>query len=319
MKNRSIYPKIVMVVVGIVLLSIFNPVHSVQAVPPAQDTAEPTVAATEAATATTAPIGQTPPAPNLSGDYVLKPAKGFAWMRQNPSSTAYTNGTIFPGQVVTAANLTGTGAPSEAWDGVQWWGFFLLAHSNFGGWIELASMQPFSVTATPGTPANQQEADWTVGTSLKLKAGVPFVWVRSAPLSTAAVLDTLLPSDAVAVTGSANSDGVQWWWQVQGPHGVGGWAEQQSLLPAASNVTPTATATGAASWVVGTYVLIRYSAPFSWLRIAGSSTAVPVYTVQPGTTLVIIGGAHFDGTQWWWPVRLPNGSAQGWVEQTSLI
>lgn len=72
-------------------------------------------------------------------------------------------------------------------------------------------------------------------------------------------------------------------------------------------------------------VTIAKSVPFAWLRETPSSTAKPLATVHPGTTLRMHSPAntppqsHWDGYQWWWQVKDVNKGTIGWVEQASLI
>ena len=74
---------------------------------------------------------------------------------------------------------------------------------------------------------------------LRLAAGIPFVWIRNAPSSTAAVLTTVYPSTAATMillpdenqNASISWDGYQWWWEVElyPAGGSRGWVEMASL------------------------------------------------------------------------------------------
>lgn len=194
------------------------------------------------------------------------------------------------------------------------------------------------------TPAAQT---WTPGTLVRVKAAVPFVWLRVAASPVSAVMATVQSGDYLVIAGSsATWDGAQWWWLTRwGP--LKGYVEEQSLdlvIPgpagSATSAAPTATAQSpqptatipvtpaitappsstAQAWTAGTQLHILASIPFVWVRAAPSSSAPVVETIHPSDTLVVTGTSPsaWDGTQWWWNVNRPGTSAYGWVEENRV-
>jgi hypothetical protein len=176
--------------------------------------------------------------PNWCCAFVVKATASFAWLRTGPSSAAPPRLTLFPGAVVTAD----PSRPQAAlvWDGVQWWGKVRVAIFSFvvDGWVEVSSLTPAPLRASRIGPA----ATWQTGTMLRVRAAVPFVWLRSFPFSYAAAVHTVGPNTVLRVLGNPAPDMRQWWWPVQDMRsGVWGWVEQGSLEPDTGGVpTPVA-------------------------------------------------------------------------------
>src|SRR5256885_754462 len=95
--------------------------------------------------------------------------------------------------------------------------------------------------ASPAQQATSAPQTWTPGTQVRISAGIPFVWLRKTPSSTASAVDTIRPGDVlVVVTASAPSawDGTQWWWNVNRPGTAAyGWVEQDRVEPVPANMT----------------------------------------------------------------------------------
>ena len=107
----------------------------------------------------------------------------FVWIRSQPGS----NGSIV--HTVTAPGKYGVLRATSfegAWDGYQWWWpVELTANPSIHGWIEEASIgttgqgqiaipQDYHPTATTA-------ADWKYFAPVRLKAGIPFAWIRYLP------------------------------------------------------------------------------------------------------------------------------------------
>jgi hypothetical protein len=191
------------------------------------------------------------------------------------------------------------------------------------------------------TPTDQ--AGWQAGTLVRVKPSVPFSWLRKAPSSSSAVLDTAPAGDYLVIYATPPVwDGVQWWWAVRRGNVIG-YVEQNSLeevllvptvpgeavsptptvppaspTPLPASETPGVTTTQA-NWNIRTMLRVKASKPFSWLRSAPSSGATPVdYAKSLESLFVISDTPQWDGVQWWWLVRRGTGSIIGYVEQDSL-
>jgi hypothetical protein len=200
-----------------------------------------------------------------------------------------------------------------------------------------------TLKAAPLNQATQVAAqNWGVGALLRVKASVPFSWLRVSPSADAHILATAPSGDFLVVAGATPQwDGVQWWWRVRWG-GVIGYVEQQSLdlvlaaptssgpPSAATTIPPTATQppptgtprphqTTQATWSAGSQLRVIQAVPFAWLRTGPSSAGQPFDTLSPGTLLIVVSASpQWDGVQWWWQVRRTNGSIYGYVEQDSL-
>jgi hypothetical protein len=128
------------------------------------------------------------------------------------------------------------------WDGVQWWGKVRVAIFSFvvDGWVEVSSLAPAPLRSSRIGPA----ANWQTSTMVRVRAAVPFVWLRNFPLSYAAAVHTVNPNTVLRVLGNPSPDVRQWWWPVQDLRsGAWGWVEQGSLEPGASSVPTPVVAT----------------------------------------------------------------------------
>lgn len=263
-----------------------------------------------------------PPLPagfeNWSGNFTLRSAVPFVWVRATPSSIGQVITTVYPSSVF-AASATAGGA-TFSWDGVQWWGYVVLPTTTITGWVEIGSLQRIVVNGPTNTPQPQTSprGSWTTATTLRVKSRVPFVWLRAAPNSYAGVLLTVASGISLTVANdNAVLDG-QWWWLVKHPgSGVTGWVEQASL-ELSTGPAPTTPPPAAQAWDIGAKIRIRPTIPFSWLRYTASSWAAAIYTAVSGQQLEVVAVPQFDGIQWWWQVKVPDTQITGWVEQNSL-
>ncbi len=170
---------------------------------------------------------------------------------------------------------------------------------------------------SPPQPAVQADCPYV------LKSGVPFAWLRYQPSSFSGFGFTLRPNVTVSLNDPPvmGWDGVQWWiyvWPNASPGKGYYWVELDLLEPRCPSPTPPP-GTGAAVWASGSIVRVRLNVPFVWFRSAPAPGNPPVYTVFPGTQLVIVQGATEDSfNQWWWLMRDPRNGFSGWVEQNTV-
>jgi len=168
---------------------------------------------------------------------------------------------------------------------------------------------------------------WGVGALMRIKASVPFSWLRATPATSGRIVATVQSGEFLVLAGASPVwDGVQWWWQVRWGN-ISGYVEQQSLdlvLPATPGAATTAVPTVAApttvptsdtaatagpagnkaTWAATTVVRVKLTVPFVLLRATASSNATPVDNSPAGDSLMIISSIPVsDGVQWWWQVR----------------
>jgi hypothetical protein len=162
----------------------------------------------------------------------LAPGVPFAWIRAQPSSTAPVLTTIYPTSYP-SMRIIYANAQYTVWDGFQNW---YQVHpypmnTSIVGWVEQASITfGYRSNYPPENPADL--AQWSVPQTGYVKPGVPFLWLRSQPGSTA-VLATLPAGATLTIVGSPTFDGVQWWWLVDYRARTGikrGYVEQQLII-----------------------------------------------------------------------------------------
>lgn len=224
----------------------------------------------------------------------------------------------------------------------------------------LACILPLGAAAAypfcgPHQPPSQSSAfcryDLVLNDYYRVTPGLPFVWLRAEPSSTAAVRATVWPSTGaslVTVGGSAHWDGYQWWYEMATyPDGRGrGWVERVSLaqvvqqsappvytpVPFPATPIPSFPATPVpmpgvgdpsievqANWRAPFDARVEAGVPFLWIRQSPNSGGI-VGTLGANAPFRVLGPAAFDGRQWWWQVQAAIGSAHlvGWVEQGSI-
>ena len=247
-------------------------------------TTVPTISATPTATSgqTTNP---TPPYTNWSGrQFRVKSSIPFAWICWVPNSNAPAIYTVYPGQLVNSEVGTGSGGQwDQVWDGAEWWGYIQLFSGTVSvarGYVELKSLEPVTGTTSPTptvTPVNATPAPWTGGMFTRVKASVPFAWLRTSASSHAPVRYQTNSGVILSILGNDRAfDGFQFWWPVRDIlSGAQGWVEQNSLEaitfpPTTTPGTPPATVTPE-RWNVFARVRVKLTVPFSWLRNVASS------------------------------------------------
>lgn len=157
------------------------------------------------------------------------------------------------------------------------------------------------------------------GQQLAIRAGLPFVWLRKSPSSSAEIVGTLSYSTVpsmVVLQNISTFDGYQNWWLVSPLSNLSlkGWVEQDSLVdpinPASApdpHWTPPFTAT------------IRSGLPFAWIRSDSGSSASVLATIRPGDSFTVLNPAP-DNAHWWYvSAATSDGIKQGYLEQGSIV
>lgn len=195
-------------------------------------------------------------------------------------------------------------------------------------------------------PPNQSSAfcryDLVANDTYRVTTGVPFVWLRAEPSSTAGVRATVWPSASaslVTVGGSAHWDGFQWWYEMATypDWRVRGWVERVSLTQVVLNPAPPVyTPTPApfqptstpdpgvgdpsievqAPWTAPLNARVEAGVPFLWIREAPNQGRI-FDTLGAGEQFIVTNYPQFDGYQYWWPV-VSFRRIRGWVEQGSI-
>jgi hypothetical protein len=159
---------------------------------------------------------------------------------------------------------------------------------------------------------------------VQIRSGVPFVWLRKEPSSSAQVVGTVVYSVGATLKVAewpSRWDGYQNWWLVTPlPNSqVAGWVEQASLIDQA--VAPDFSQR--ANWTAPFTGSIRGGVPFVWIRNAPDSYASVQATLLPWDRFTVLGTPQpvYDGRQWWWYVsaRTLFGIRTGYVEQNSIV
>src|SRR5437763_16768908 len=66
--------------------------------------------------------------------------------------------------------------------------------------------------ASPAQQVTPTPQNWTPGTLVRVKASVPFVWLRVTPSVVSAVMATVQSNDYLVIAGASPSwDGTHWW------------------------------------------------------------------------------------------------------------
>lgn len=192
-----------------------------------------------APTATATIVGPTrSPAAAWTGGTALTLAPGvpFVWLRAGATSGALARATAYPGAFLTVRDA------NPNWDGVQYWWLVNFPALNVYGWVEQKSLMVSAVatptttptaagtiapTSTPIPPGSA--ATWGIPSVVRVRAAVPFVWLRATPASNGTVRGTILSGGLLLANGAPQYDGVQYWWPVQASATLSGWVEQNSL------------------------------------------------------------------------------------------
>src|SRR5689334_14429286 len=136
MKYQPLAFKFFVVLIALAFLMSILPLHQAAAQATDVATEQPTVTATPTATSATAATQAPSGTPSITSGFVsVKPTKSFVWVRATPSSASAVLLTIYPNAVVSAGDAAAAGQSPQVWDGVQWWGFFLVVNTTTKGWI----------------------------------------------------------------------------------------------------------------------------------------------------------------------------------------
>ncbi len=219
------------------------------------------------------------PAFNANQQMSIKSGVPFIWLRNDAKSSAAVAHTV---NYSTKARFVIEYSPS-VYDGYQnWWLVHLVSDKSKAGWVEQSSL--VGETA----PESQSKANWTTTFKGGIRAGVPFIWIRTEASSSAPTLDTLWPGDSflVFVKPEPINDGQQWWWFVSTQTEAGpkeGYVEQASLVnlgdyvatPVPTNVADTS------SPACGTMTVTPAT-----FKQGDTPQAGGIYYVTPGSTII---------------------------------
>jgi hypothetical protein len=265
-----------------------------------------------------------PPVPSWQGQYTVRANLPFVWVRNDPSSSGSVSETLSAGTRVTASMPpSGDARPALSYDGVQWWGYVQSPRSF--GWVEIASLVLVDPNApptpTPNGPTSAQR--WAVGNVVRVRASVPFVYVRADPGSTQ-VAGTVLTGGRFVVLGDAMRDAsipTTFWRQVREAANNGatvGWVEEASLEFVRARANFRLPPLPGDFWRPGFIMRVKASLPFAWMRSTASSNAPIVYTLQPGATVTLGSDLVWDGVQNWRAVGVRGTPYNGYIEESAL-
>ncbi len=174
---------------------------------------------------TTPPTPSTPKEPWNSTTVVrVRESVPFVWLRADPNSYA---GILLTASPRTVMAVAGNNAQS---DSRQWWWPVRQVETGVIGWVEQASLE--AVTGVPPVTPNpaQAPAPWVISGVVRVRAEVPFSWLRRYYNSWSSPVHTVNSGTWLQLVASAQFDGIQWWWKVKVPGTtMTGWVEQKSL------------------------------------------------------------------------------------------
>lgn len=152
----------------------------------------------------------------------VKSSVYFVWFRAQPAPGNPPIHTVFSG-----ANLVVMSGPSQDSYG-QWWWHMSDPRTNVYGWVEQNSVELVSGGQVPTpTPA---PTVWRAGDIVRVRAAVPFSWLRATPGSSSGIVYTVGSGQQLILQDGPLSDNVQNWWRVAVPYsGISGWVEAGSL------------------------------------------------------------------------------------------
>ena len=185
---------------------------------------------------------------------VIKSGISFVWLRNQPTS----NCACVEYEITSPKRVLRVLDAKPTSDGMQnWWHVSTITRPIKQGWVEeksLTLLKPAPTVTT--TPNRTQLARQFLTNAVKIRAGIPFIWIRNAPSSTAAILQTVkfsAPIDSsqcltLETVGTVLRWNGQQWWRTLIPS-VGarsdikaGWVEENSLVDCNPNA-PVSTAT----------------------------------------------------------------------------
>lgn len=164
----------------------------------------------------------------LVGVHITLP---FAWIRSAPSSDASVLITMLPDSNPTLRIVHDTDRRTH-WDGYQWWWQVasLAQRPELQGWLEQAALR--DMYPTDSTP--YMLADWQPPLTVRVEAGLRFLWLRDAPASNAPLIAVIPARSLMTISGDPQFDGVQWWWRATYITTAGaqtGYVEQSLIEP----------------------------------------------------------------------------------------
>jgi len=174
--------------------------------------------------------------PHIGGELIhLTTGVPFGWIRSAPSSDAPPLATLYPSEYATAQivrRILPDYANIAAWDGTQRWYKVHLypTQKHITGWLEQASIDT-AIATTVIYPSDDPtvQAEWVASQDVVVKPGIPFLRLRSRPLSTGRIVATAHNNELLTLQGASTFDTVQWWWQVTDGQ-TSGWVEQSHLV-----------------------------------------------------------------------------------------
>lgn len=253
----------------------------------------------------------------------MRPDLSFAWVRREPNSSADPIDTLFAGARVIAFTPT-DGRAGMVYDGAQWWGYVRAPSSV--GWLELTALilvnpnPPNPFTPAPPVAAPQR---WVAGNVVRVRASVPFVYLRTDPASSQ-VAGTLNSGSRMIILGipvQDSNNSQAYWWQVREATSPGytvGWVEEASLEFVRARANSRLPALPPDFWRPFFTMRIRAALPFAWLRAAAASDAPVLATLRPGDEVTLRPYLSWDGVQNWRQVTARRANMVGYIEESAL-
>jgi hypothetical protein len=182
---------------------------------------------------------------------VIKSGIPYVWLRNGPTSDC-----ACVEYVITSPNrvLRILDSSPVSNGGQNWWHVSAVTRPIKEGWVEEKSLVLFKPVPTATfTPNGTQQAHQFHNSAVQIGEGIPFIWIRSSPSSTANVLqklDFFRPKNSsqcltIATIGPVvRWDGRQWWRELI-PSVTStitvktGWVEENSLVDCAAQSSST--------------------------------------------------------------------------------
>jgi hypothetical protein len=143
----------------------------------------------------------------------------FVWFRSAPSPGAFPIYIVGPGAQLAIVQ----GAITDSYN--QWWWSLRDPRNGVTGWVEQHLVDLVTTPSAPVAPA-----DWRAGDLVRVRASLPFSWLRFTPSSSGGIAFTARPLQELIVQQGQQFDGVQNWRNVAVPNRfASGWVEEGSL------------------------------------------------------------------------------------------
>lgn len=144
----------------------------------------------------------------------------FVWFRAAPAPGNPPIHTVLPGTQLVIVQ----GASLDSYN--QWWWMVRDPRNGQTGWVEQNTVE--LVSGTPPTALPPE--GWLPGDVVRVRANIPFAWLRSTPSSISDPVYTTRPRQELILQQGPLHDGTQNWWQVTVPYlNISGWVEANSL------------------------------------------------------------------------------------------